>query len=96
MGLREEAVCQFGPPVEEVLLDGGEGLGAQGPQQSVLAEERVVRKQAAHAALGHHVESQAALPGQDLLFSFGGTLLTDLYTPPSSGPAPPPVLFCAG
>ena len=46
--LREEAVGQLGPPAEEVVLKGTEGLAVQGPQQPLLAEERVVGEHAGH------------------------------------------------
>lgn len=43
--LSQEAVGQFGPAVEEILLQGGQGPEIEGPQQPVLAEEGVVGEQ---------------------------------------------------
>lgn len=56
MELPQEAVGQFASAVEEVPLQRGQGPEMQRPQQPLLAEERVVGKQAGQgAALGHHV-----------------------------------------
>ena len=51
----QEAVGQFGSPVEEVLLQRGKGSWVQRPKQPLLAEERVVAEQAGQGGvLGHH------------------------------------------
>lgn len=55
--LFEEAAAQFGPPVDKVLLQRRQGVAGQGPQESVLTEERVVSEQTAQDAVpGHCVE----------------------------------------
>lgn len=56
MELPEEAVGQLGSLVEEVLLQWGEGLMTQWPQEPFLTEERVVAEKAGqNSVLGHHV-----------------------------------------
>lgn len=52
----QETVDQFDPLGEEVLLQGGDGGGAEGPEQPLLAEERLVTEQAGEGrTLRHHV-----------------------------------------
>lgn len=54
--LFQETVNQLGSVAEEVLLQRGEGLATQRPQQPLLVEERVIAKQAGQGRmLGHHV-----------------------------------------
>lgn len=56
MEFSQEAVGQCGSPVEELLLQRGERLAMQRPQQPLLAEERVISEQAGQGCvLGHHV-----------------------------------------
>lgn len=54
--LLQETVNQLGSLAEEVLLQWGEGLVTQRPQQPLLAEERVIAEQAGQGCmLGHRV-----------------------------------------
>ena len=56
--LLHEAPGQLGAPVEEVLLQGGERPLVQGPQEPLLAEERVVGEQAVHGWSLAHVKQE--------------------------------------
>ena len=56
--LLHEALRQLGSPLEEVLLQGGQGLLVQGPQEPVLAEERVVGEQVVHGWSLAHVKTR--------------------------------------